>query len=97
VSSSTFTTGAGVGTQIIPLTNITYWSGPPLATTGTGTFTPGQLAAGNAVTLTTPRTAFSLTTGSGVNSASWNPTVSVVVPANAPGGTYTATITHSVS
>jgi hypothetical protein len=33
----------------------------------------------------------------GANSASWNPTISVNVPALAPIGTYTATITHSVA
>jgi hypothetical protein len=81
----------------IPLTNISYWSGPATATTGTGTFTPGQLTAGSAVTLTGPQTVFSATTASGVNSASWNPALSVLVPAGAVAGTYTATITHSVS
>jgi hypothetical protein len=49
------------------------------------------------VNLTVPRVAFSLTGGSGVNSASWNPTLSVQVPAAAVAGTYTATITESVS
>ena len=36
-------------------------------------------------------------TSTGLASASWNPTVSVVVPAGAAAGTYTATITHSVA
>jgi hypothetical protein len=49
------------------------------------------------VNLTAPQTAFSLASGSSVNSASWNPTLSVSVPAAAVAGTYTATITHSVS
>jgi hypothetical protein len=49
------------------------------------------------VNLTVPRTAFSLTAGSSVNSASWNPTLSLKAPAAALAGTYTATITHSVS
>jgi hypothetical protein len=51
----------------------------------------------NAVSLSIARAAFSLAGGSGVNSASWNPTVSVSVPSSAVAGTYTATITHSVS
>jgi hypothetical protein len=33
----------------------------------------------------------------GLSSASWNPTISVLLPANAAPGTYTATITHSVA
>jgi hypothetical protein len=33
----------------------------------------------------------------GISSASWNPTISVVVPANFAPGVYTATITHSVA
>lgn len=35
--------------------------------------------------------------GSGNNTASWDPTVNVVLPPDAVVGTYTATITHSVS
>jgi len=50
-----------------------------------------------AVNLTAGRVAFSLTGGSRVNAASWNPHLSVQVPAAAIGGTYTATITESVS
>jgi hypothetical protein len=33
----------------------------------------------------------------GDNTASWNPTVAINVPASAVGGTYTGTLTHSVS
>ncbi len=36
-------------------------------------------------------------TSTGISSASWNPTISVDVPANAPPGVYSATITHSVA
>jgi hypothetical protein len=56
-----------------------------------------QASTAAAVNLTMSRTAFSLVTGSSANSASWNPTVSVSVPPSAIGGTYTATITHSVA
>jgi Putative Ig domain/Bacterial lectin len=97
VSATTFVTGGATGPETIPLTQVTYWSGPATATTGTGTFTPGQANAGVAVNLTVPRTAFSVSTGSSLNSASWNPTLSVSVPASAVRGTYTATITHSVA
>jgi hypothetical protein len=33
----------------------------------------------------------------GLSSVSWNPTISVTLPANAQPGVYTATITHSVA
>jgi alpha-tubulin suppressor-like RCC1 family protein len=97
VTGTAFITGSGTAQQTIPLTQVTYWSGPATATSGSGTFIPGQPAAANAVNLTVPRVAFSLTGGSGVNSASWNPTLPVQVPAAAIAGTYTATITESVS
>jgi Putative Ig domain len=96
-SATTFTTGAGTAAQTIPRTQITYWSGPATATTGTGTFTPGQPAPADAIDLTAPRTAFTLSSGSRINSATWNPTLTVQVPPAATTGTYTATITHSVS
>jgi alpha-tubulin suppressor-like RCC1 family protein len=85
------------GPNTIALSQISYWSGPATATTGTGTFTAGQPTAANAVTLTVNRTDFSLTGGSAVNSASWNPTLVVAVPLATVAGTYTATITHSVA
>jgi len=97
VTATTFVTGGGTVAETIPLTQVTYWAGPATATTGTGTFTPGQASATAAVSLTAPQTAFSLSSGSSVNSASWNPTLSVSVPAGAIAGTYTATITHSVA
>jgi len=97
VTGTAFVTGGGTAPETIPLTRVAYWSGPATATSGSGTFTPGEPAAANAVNLTVPRTAFSLTSGSPVNSASWNPVLSVSVPAGAVAGTYTATITHSVA
>jgi hypothetical protein len=97
VTGTAFVTGGGTAAETIPLTRVAYWSGPATATSGTGTFTPGQPTAAAAVNLTAPRTAFSLTSGSPITSASWNPTLSVSVPAGAVAGTYTATITHSVA
>jgi alpha-tubulin suppressor-like RCC1 family protein len=93
VTATAFTSG----TQTIQLTQVSYWSGPATGTSGTGTFTAGQPTAANKVVLTTSRTAFSLTGGSAVNSASWNPTLVVAVPMSAVAGIYTATITHSVA
>ncbi|GII63803.1 hypothetical protein Skr01_38880 [Sphaerisporangium krabiense] len=97
VSASSFTTGGGTAAETIPASSVQYWSGPATATTGTGTFVPGQANAAAAVTLDQPRTAFSKTTGSGDNSATWNPTLIVTIPAQAVAGTYTGTVSHQVA
>ncbi|WP_250564517.1 hypothetical protein [Sphaerisporangium fuscum] len=97
VSATSFTTGTGTAAETIPASSVAYWSGPATATTGTGTFVPGQANAAAAVTLDQPRTAFSKTTGSGDNSASWNPTLIVTIPAQAVAGLYTGTINHQVA
>jgi hypothetical protein len=97
VTTSTFTTGDGTGNQTVPIADVSYWSGGSTATVGAGTFTPGQAAVANVVVLSSSRTAFALTGGTGDNSASWNPTVIVAVPAGAVGGLYTGTITHAVA
>jgi hypothetical protein len=96
VASTAFTTGGATANETIPNTAVSYWSGAATATTGTGTFTPGQATAANAVVLSQQRTAFSLTVGVGSNSASWNPTLVIAVPAAAVVGTYTGTVTHTV-
>jgi hypothetical protein len=96
VSSTAFTTGGATTAETIANSAVQYWSGPATATSGTGTFTPGQAAAGNAVTLAAQRTAFSLANGVGNNTAAWNPTLAINVPAAAVGGTYEGTVTHTV-
>jgi hypothetical protein len=97
VSSTDFTTGVATAPETVTKSNVSYWSGPATATTGLGTFTPGQVAAVNAVALSAPATAFSLTAGVGNNSATWDPTLIVAVPAAAVAGLYTGTVTHSVA
>jgi hypothetical protein len=97
VSATAFITGGGSAGETIPLTSTSYWSGPATAVTGSGTLTPGQPLSINAVNLSSARAAFSLAAGSSLNSASWNPTLVISVPAAAIGGRYTATITHSVA
>lgn len=97
VSATNFTTGGGTPSETIPSGDVLYWSGLATATTGTGTFVPGQPTAASAVTLDSSRTAFSKTTGSGNNSASWNPTLIINVPDQAVAGTYTGTVNHLVA
>ncbi|MER7459725.1 hypothetical protein [Micromonospora sp. NPDC126480] len=97
VTSTAFTTGGGSAEETILPNLVEYWSGPALATTGTGVFVPGQPTQAGAVTLNVPRTAFSKTSGSGNNSATWAPDIRITVPASAVGGTYSGVITHSVA
>jgi hypothetical protein len=76
----------------IPATAVTYTPGTAFVT-GQATVTPttvtGMTAGGDAV-----QTA---TAVNGVNTATWTPSIAVLIPAGAVAGTYSATITHSVS
>lgn len=97
VTSTGFSGGDGTGPETIAHFNVPYWSEPTTTTTGFGTFTPGQANSAFAVALGTSRTAFTLTAGVGGNSASWNPSLGISVPAAAVVGTYTGTVTHAVA
>jgi hypothetical protein len=99
VTATVFQTGGGTPAETVTPEEISYWSGPATATTGNGTFTPGQLTAGDAEPLSsvTPLVAFTHTGGTGGNTASWNPTLVVNVPLDSIAGVYTGTVTHSVA
>ncbi|OZV79740.1 hypothetical protein CA850_16860 [Micromonospora echinospora] len=99
VTASVFQTGGGTPPETVLPEEIDYWSGPATATTGTGTFTPGQATAGDAEPLSsvTPVVAFTHTGGTGGNTATWNPTLIVNVPLDSVAGVYTGTVTHSVA
>ena len=91
VASTDFTTGTGTGNETIPAGDITY---DPGTVTPTGTIT----ITSNDVTLSaTPQAVVAGSAGVGDNSASWNPSLNVSIPAGAVGGTYTGTVTHSVA
>jgi hypothetical protein len=90
-SSTNFTTGGGSPAETIPATDANYNPGP-ITTTGTITATGSDITLSNAA-----QTVVSGTAGSGDNTASWDPTIAVAVPATAVGGLYTATLTQSVS
>ncbi|CAN5891596.1 hypothetical protein BH23ACT8_BH23ACT8_23440 [soil metagenome] len=79
----------------IPNSRVDYWSGAA-TTTGTAVFLPGQALAANKVDLSAVRTAYSASATVGSNSATWNPTLEVRVPADGVAGTYSGTVTHSV-
>ncbi len=93
VSATAFTNGV----TTIPTTLISYWSGTASTTGAPGTYTPGQPTAGQAVTLDVSRVAYRLQAGTGANTATWNPTLSITVPLTATNGTYSGTIVHSVA
>ena len=90
-SSTDYTTGGGTGPEIIPATDVDYAVG---TITKTGTIT----ATGTNITMTNDtQTVVTGSAGVGDNTASWDPRITVHVPAAAVGGTYTGTIAHSVS
>ena len=97
VFSTDFVTGGATAAETVPRDAVTYWSGGTTATTGIGTFVPGQASSALAVTLDVPRTAFTAVAGVSGSSVTWQPTVSVSIPAAAISGVYTGTITHSVA
>ena len=90
-SSTNWTTGTGTPAETIPASDANYDPGP-VTTTGTITVTPTDITLSNS-----PQTVVSGSSGTGDNSASWDPTVSVFVPAAAVTGAYTAVVTHSVT
>jgi hypothetical protein len=96
-ATSDFVTGGGTAAETVGASSISYASGASTATTGLGVFTPGQASVAAAAAMTAPVTAFTLTGGTGNNSATWNPTIVIAVPAAAVAGSYTGTITQSVA
>ena len=89
--STDFTTGGGTAPETIPATDVSYDPGT-VTTTGTVTATPSSITLSNDA-----QTVLTATGIIGDNTASWDPALSVAVPASAVSGTYTATLTQSVS
>jgi hypothetical protein len=87
VISTAFTPPSGPAD---PASNVSYAAG---AITASATVVATAVAASNLTGVSTVVTGAS----TGVSSASWDPTISVFVPANFAPGVYSATITHSVA
>ena len=85
------TTTRGSSISVSKPGSVTYTPGNATVT-GTAHVTPTSLDA-----LYPGGTVQTATGVDGANSASWSPIIAVRVPAGAPAGTYTTTITHSVS
>jgi hypothetical protein len=90
-SAADFTTSGGTPAETIPATDVDYAPGT-ITTTGGITATPTDITLDGE-----PQTVVTGTAGVGNNTASWNPTLTVHVPAQAVTGTYTGTLTQSVS
>jgi hypothetical protein len=90
-SSTAFTTGTGTPAEIVPVGDVGYGPGA-VTTTGTITSTGTPITLSGAATPVVAGTA-----GVGDNTATWNPLLSVAVPASAVGGVYAGTLTQSVS
>jgi len=92
VSSTSFVTGSGTGAETIPPSDVDYDPGAAVNTTGIGTFTPGTPG-----DLAAPITAFSASAETGNTVVTWDPTITVHLPASVVAGDYLGTITHSVA
>ena len=97
VSSTDFTTGGATADETITKDNVSYYSGAATASSGTAVRVPGQATALLAEDLSASRTAFSATGVVGNNSTTWVPTVVVTIPSDSVVGTYSGTVTHSIS
>jgi hypothetical protein len=93
VSTTTFTTGAQGPHETIAKGNVSYASGLPTATAGAGVDVPTLVP----MALSTPQVAFAHTGVIGSQTTTWDPTVTITVPADAVAGTYTGTLTHSIA
>jgi hypothetical protein len=85
VISTAFTPTAGPAD---PAANVSYGA-------GLITVSPTVVATGIAAADLTGVSTVVTGASTGISTASWNPTISVIVPANFAPGVYTATITHS--
>jgi hypothetical protein len=87
VISTAFTPTSG---PAIPASDVSYAAGVITQSAGVvATAVPASDLTGVSTVVTGVPT--------GVSSASWNPTITILVPANYAPGTYSATITHSVA
>ncbi len=98
VTSTAFTTGGGTANETIPAANVTYLAGLPTLRTGlsVSACVPGQLTAVSLGSAKTAYTCSGLALLSSTN-LTWNPTISVTLPASVVAGTYTGSIVHSVA
>ncbi len=93
VSATGFATGTGTPAETIPAAAARYLIAGLGSATGSATFTPVPSTRLSA----TPKTVVTATNVNGNTTVIWNPIISIRIPGSAIGGTYTATISQSVS
>jgi hypothetical protein len=87
-----------VSTDTIPASAATYTSGGVTVTLGSGSgATIKDDTTGGLGLTTSAQKAIEETGADGANAANWSPTVTITVPPGSIAGTYTGTITHSIS
>jgi hypothetical protein len=84
-----FTPTTGPAVTAIAASSVTYVPGT-VTEVGVTTAQPAEASLAGVVPVVNG-------TSTGLSTASWNPTISVALPAGALAGVYTATITHSVA
>ena len=89
-TATALSTDFTAGTLTVPASVVSYGSTAP-TTTGTVTVTPA--AAADLSAASPVETADGVV---GANSATWNPALTIAVPAGTQTGAYAATLTHSV-
>jgi hypothetical protein len=94
VKATDFSSGAGGPGLIVPATDVTYSAGSPTGTAGNGTFTPGPVGPLDTAAV---HTAFSHVGGTGNNTVTWNPTLTITVDQGNAAGVYSGTVTHSLA
>jgi large repetitive protein len=93
VSASSFATGAGTPAETIPAADAQYDIDGLDTATDTATVITVPVTQLSAA----PQPIIRATNVTGNTTITWDPGIDIIVPDNAVGGTYTATITHSVA
>jgi hypothetical protein len=96
-STTDFTTGGASANETVSKANVGYWAGAGTAQLGqVGAFVPAGTIA-TPVALAGTGANVGQWAGTGNNTVSWNPTVTFTLSPAQVAGTYSGTITHSVS
>jgi hypothetical protein len=96
-STTNFTTGGASANETVTKANVGYWAGVGTAQLGqVGAFVPAGTIA-TPVSLGGTGASVGQWAGTGNNTVTWNPTITFTLSPAQVAGTYSGTITHSVS
>jgi hypothetical protein len=96
-ATTNFTTGGASANETVAKANVGYWAGVGTAQLGQiGAFVPAGTVA-TPVSLAGTGANVGQWAGTGNNTVTWNPTISFTLLPSQVAGTYSGTITHSVS